>query len=139
MANKRVADMPNNIPASLRIGAVTYRVILDAAEIKAASDAASSRGEGEWEAFSDHDKLIIGLNPDHAPDKNRVSLVHEILHCALRQSGAHPGTYADVVYEAHDRVSGLTVEEYTVSAMAGPLLSALRDNPDLIAHLTAAR
>ena len=134
MANKQVAVMP----ASIRVGAVTYRIIMDTAEVKAASDAANTRGEGEWLAFSDHDKLIIGLNPDRALDANRVSLVHEILHCALRHSGACVNTYADVVYEARDRVGGLTVEEFGVAAMAGPLLSALRDNPALVAYLTSA-
>ena len=131
MANKQVAVMP----ASIRVGAVTYRIIMDTAEVKAASDSANSRGEGEWLAFSDHDKLIIGLNPDRADDANRVSLLHELLHCALRHSGACVNTYADVVYEARDRVGGLTVEEFAVAAMAGPMLSVLLDNPDLSAYL----
>ena len=135
MANKQVADMP----ASIRVGSVTYRVIMDTAEVKAESDAANARGDGEWLAFSDHDKLIIGLNPERADDANRVSLLHELLHCALRHSGACVNTYADVVYEARDRVGGLTVEEFGVAAIAGPLLSCLRDNPGLVAYLTAAR
>ena len=134
MANKQVADMPT----SVRVGSVTYRIIMDTAEVKAASDAANSRGDGEWLAFSDFDKLIIGLNPDHAPGALRVDLIHELLHCALRASGSHPNTYADTVYEARDRVAGQTVEEYTVSAMTGPLLSTLRDNPALVAYLTGA-
>jgi len=125
------------MPSEVRVGPVTYRVIVDAAEVKAASDAANFGDDGEWIAFSDHNKLIIGLNPEHASDTNRCSMIHEILHCALRQSGAHPNTYADTVYEAHDRVAGHTVEEYTVSAMTGPLLSVLRDNPGLVAYLTA--
>jgi len=123
------------MPASVRVGSVTYRVILDAKQVKTASDAANSRGDGEWLAFSDHNKLIIGLNPEHAPEANRVSLVHEILHCVLSQSGTWVNTYADIVYEARDRVAGLNVEEFTVAAMAGPLLSVLRDNPDLSAYL----
>ena len=132
---KRAENIPGNIPASVRVGAVTYRIIMDTAEVKAASDSANSRGEGEWLAFSDHDKLIIGLNPDRADDANRVSLLHELLHCALRHSGACVNTYADVVYEARDRVGGLTVEEFAVAAMAGPMLSVLLDNPDLSAYL----
>lgn len=137
MLNKRVADMPNNIPGTVRIGAVTYTIVFDAAEIHAASANTHGGQAGEWSAYSDHEKLIIGINPEHALDANRFSMIHEILHCALRSSGSHPGTYADVVYEAHDRVAGLTVEEFTVSAMTGPLLSALRDNPQLVAYLTA--
>jgi len=123
------------MPASIHVGAVTYQVILDAAEVKAFSDRTAV--SGEWIAFSDHDKLIIGINPDRASDANRVDLVHEILHCALRASGAHPNTYADTVYEARDRDGGINVEEYTVAAMVGPLLSTLRDNPALVAYLTA--
>ena len=137
MAKKQHDFMPENMPATVRVGSVTYRVIMDAAEIKAVSDDQDLPRGAEWEAFSDHDHLIIGLNPDHASDKNRKSLLHEILHCALRASGAHPNTYADTVYEARDRHGGVTVEEFTVAAMTGPLLSALRDNPELIAHLTA--
>ena len=124
------------MPTSIRVGSMTYRVLLDKDDIKAASDSANLPEGAEWEAFSDHDKLIIGLNPDHAPDKNRVSLIHELLHCALRHSGASVNTYADVVYEARDRVGGLTVEEFAVAAMAGPVLSVLLDNPDLVAYLT---
>jgi hypothetical protein len=133
MANKTVAD----IPASIRIGSVTYQVLHDAASVKAASDEANFGDKGEWIAFSDHEKLVIGINPNHATDANRYSLIHEILHCALRQSGAHPSVYADTVYEARDRVGGVTVEEFTVAAMTGPLLATLRDNPALIAYLTA--
>jgi hypothetical protein len=139
MAKKRHENMPGNIPGTIRIGAVTYRVIFDVAKIKAASASANFGDNEAWIAFSDHEKLIIGINPEHAPDANRISMIHEILHCALRQSGAHPNTYADTVYEAHDRVAGHTVEEYTVSAMTGPLLSVLRDNPELVAYLTADR
>ena len=127
----------SDIPGAVQIGPLTYRIIVDTAEVKAFSD--RNAVSGEWLAFSDHDKLIIGINPDRAADANRVDLVHEILHCAVRASGAHPGTYADTVYEARDRDGGFGVEEYTVAAMAGPLLSTLRDNPGLVAYLTAAR
>jgi len=133
MANKPVADMPT----SIRVGSVTYRIIMDPVVLKAASDEANfGDDKGEWIAFSDHNKLIIGINPEHATDANRFSLIHEILHCALRQSGAHPNVYADTVYEAHDRVAGVTVEEFTIAAMTGPLFTTLRDNPALVAYLT---
>jgi hypothetical protein len=133
----RVLDMTPEMPASIRVGSVTYRIIMDPVVLKAASDEANFGEKGEWIAFSDHEKLIIGINPEHAADANRFSLIHEILHCALRQSGSHPNVYADTVYEARDRVQGVSVEEFTVSAMTGPLFATLRDNPALLAYLTA--
>jgi IrrE N-terminal-like domain len=125
------------IPSTIRIGSAVYQVVLEPEAVKAASGEANFADKNAWIAFSDHEKLIIGLNPEHASDANRFSLIHEILHCALRQSGSHPNTYADTVYEARDRNGGVTVEEYTVSAMTGPLLSTLRDNPDVVAYLTS--
>ena len=38
MAKKQHDFMPENMPATVRVGSVTYRVIMDAAEIKAVSD-----------------------------------------------------------------------------------------------------
>jgi hypothetical protein len=127
------------MPASVKVGAVRYRVLTDVEAIKEASDSsdAAERG-GEWAAFSNHDSLVIGLNPDHADDANRYSLVHELLHCCLRQSNTWPDMYARVLDNARDRAAGIDVEELTVGGLSGPLLSVLRDNPDLLDWLVAS-
>lgn len=130
--------MDVEMPRSVRVGALRYRVLLDAAEIKRASDAAELEPGGTWGAFSDHERLIIGLDPAHADDTNRHSLVHELLHCLLRQGGVWPNSYARLVDAARGHDEDIPVEEFTVSAMAGPLLSVLRDNPELLAWLTAS-
>lgn len=129
------AERVTAIPKRIKIGSARYRVLMDAEEIKRVSDEADTGADGEWVAFSDHVKLIIALNPAHADDANRHSLVHEILHCCLRQSGAWPNSYARLVDEARGRDDGSPVEEFTVSAMSGPLLSVLRENPKLLAFL----
>jgi hypothetical protein len=118
-------------PDRVRIGPLTYRIMWDAAEIEAAAPN-SDRGT-MWAAFSNHERLIIGLNPDHAPDAQRHSLIHEILHCCLRMSGVWPDAYARTAMSA--RRTDVDVEEHTVSGLAGPLLGVLRDNPEILAWL----
>lgn len=111
---------------------MTYRVLMDADEIRHASDEADLGGDGEWVAFSDHDRLIIGVNPNHHDDVNRVALLHELLHCCLRVSGAWPDAYAQVVASARGKEHGVTVEEFTIAGLAGTLLAVLQDNPSLV-------
>jgi hypothetical protein len=123
------------LPTSIRIGPVRYTVLTDAAEIKRVSDEADLGSGGEWAAFSDHDRLIIGINPEHAEDNNRVSVLHEVLHCCLRASGVWPNSYARLVDAARGQDGDIPVEEFTVAALAGPMLGVLRDNPDLAAWL----
>lgn len=126
-------------PSRVRVGAVTYRIVTDPEAIKEASDAsdAADRG-GVWKAFSNHDRLLIGLPPGDADDANRVSLLHELLHCCLRHSGAWPDMYARVLDSARDRNAGIDVEEFMVAGLTAPLLGVLRDNPNALRWLTAS-
>lgn len=123
------------MPSSVKVGPIRYRIMTDAAEIKRISDEADIGSESEWVAFSDHDNAIIGINPNHDDDVNRVSVVHELLHCTLRLSGVWPNAYARIVDSARGEHGGYSVEEATISGMAGPLQGVLRDNPDLVAWL----
>lgn len=123
-------------PEEVKIGPLTYRVVWDAAEIEAASPE-SDHGT-TWAAFSNHEHLVIGLNPDHADDANRHSLLHEILHCCLRMAGVWPDAYARTAASAR-RPPDVDVEEHTISGLAGPLLGVLRDNPDVAAWLVGDR
>jgi hypothetical protein len=65
--------------------------------------------------------LTIAIDPGDAEDYNRATLLHEILHACLRSS---------------DPAVDDEQEEMVVAAITGPLLSALKDNPELIEYLT---
>jgi hypothetical protein len=131
---------PRERPSDVRIGPVRYAITWESEAIKSASDSADDRGDtgsnGEWIAYSDHEKMVIGLNPDHSDEYNRISLVHEVLHCCLRIAGVWPNTYGRILAEARDRDEGVPVEEFTISAQAPTLLGVLRDNPGVLAWLT---
>jgi hypothetical protein len=123
------------LPDSVRVGPWTYAVVTDPAQI---ADAAEGNvpESGTWGAFSDHERLIIGVNADHAADVLRMSVLHEVLHCCLRISGAWPGQYARLLAEAQHEDHGVDIEEYVVAGASGTLLGVLRDNPALTAWLT---
>lgn len=124
-------------PRRIRVGHLTYRVVVDPAEIRAVSDANTvDDGDETWEAFSDHERLIIGINRDAPLDVQRRDLVHEVLHCVLRHSGVWPNAYAKVLSRS-DVDTGYDVEEYVVGAQSAPLLGVLRDNPSLVRWLLA--
>lgn len=118
-------------PSSVRVGAFDYRILTDTAEIKRYRRHADIDDDAEWVAFSDHDRLLIGINPAHAVAAQRRDLLHELLHCCLRLGGVWPDAYADLVAEARGRHGGNNVEEVVVTGLTGPLLGVLRDNPDL--------
>src|SRR5690349_17373533 len=121
----------SSLPQSVRVGAFTYSILTDADEVRRVSDEADV--DGEWAAFSDHDRLIIGINPAHAVGAQRRDVLHELLHCCLRVGGVWPDQHAEIVAEARGRHGGLSVEEVTVAGITGPLLGVLVDNPDLLA------
>lgn len=121
-------------PGRIRIGSLTYRLIADADAVRAESEA-NAGPSGAWTAFSNHDHLVIGVNPESAPGVQKVDVIHEVLHCCLRASGVWPDSYAAVVHRADGFNDGQSVEEVMVSAAAGPFLGVMRDNPDLIAWL----
>jgi hypothetical protein len=122
-------------PETVKVGPLLYRVLWDADEIKRHSDARAEEG-GEWAAFSNHEDLVIGINPAHHLHAQRHSLVHELLHCCLRLGGVWPDAYARLWTRGKEYGPG--VEEHTVSGMAGPLLGVLMDNPHVTEWLTAA-
>lgn len=126
-------------PAAVRIGPLRYRVLVDKTELDAANRDRGADADGEWGAFSDHRRLVIGLDPEEALGSMQHSLMHEVLHCSLRLAGVWPNAYADTLRDVDARrvERDKDVEEFTVSALAGPLLIALQENPDLVSYLTA--
>lgn len=96
-------------PTSLRIGHARYTVTSDKAGCKA------RKAEGR----SSGNKLAIILRGDRPHDAEADTLLHEVLHQCLFQSGQ----------------GGMADQEAFVLAVTGPLLGALRDNPELVAYL----
>lgn len=123
-------------PRKIRVGHLTYSVLTNAATIRKVSDEADLGDGDEWTAFSDHDKLIVAINPGNPVDVQRRDVLHELLHCALRYSGVWPNSYAATFVKA-ETDSGYTVEEFVVTAASAPLLGVLRDNPSLMRWLLA--
>lgn len=110
------------VPAQLVIGHRTYSIVLDSTTVE------SEQPDGmEWGAFSDPRRQLIGVRDDSGPDDERDSVLHEVLHQCLRASGCWPGQ----IRPGRD----VDLEEVIISAMTGPLLRALRDNPDLVTYL----
>jgi hypothetical protein len=67
------------------------------------------------------ESMSIAVDPGRHEDYARATLLHEILHACIRSSDP-------TLDDEH--------EETVVAAMTGPLLSMLRDNPDVLDYLT---
>lgn len=119
-------------PEHVQVGPLRYRTLWSTDEVKRYS-AEHAREGGEWAAFSDHEQLVIGINPVEAPLAQRHSFLHEVLHCCLRLSGGWPDAYARTWTKSREEGPG--VEEFTVTWLAGPLLGVLMDNPTVLAWL----
>jgi hypothetical protein len=103
------------LPTSLRIGHLTYTVKPD-------NKGAEDRGvAGDSNPYD----CLIRIRTDYAPDAIADTLLHEVLHQCLAASG--------VVTKGKDA----DTEERWVAAITGPLLTALRANPDLVSFLLA--
>lgn len=95
------------LPRSIRVGPFTWTVSYDPFLMDAV---------GETKA----EQLTIRLKPGHAPDYERDTLVHELIHACL----VHSPLELD-----HD------LEEKICLALAPALLDTLRRNPKLAAYL----
>jgi hypothetical protein len=67
------------------------------------------------------ESMSIAVDPGRHEDYARATLLHEILHACIRSSDP-------TLDDEH--------EETVVAAITGPLLSMLRDNPDVLDYLT---
>lgn len=117
-----------SLPSSIQVGPVRYRVTADPTEfIRCEHDNQMSGSYGH----TDHLSATILLSPDTVESVTRLTLLHEVMHAATESMmGAR-----DWVNLGDDRSSR---EETVIRAWEAPFLSVLRDNPDLVAYLTAA-
>ena len=123
MLNKRVADMP----ASIRVGAVTYRVTIDPDDWVRVEHKVQTKGDY---GHTLNLEATIYINPESTPDVQRVTLWHEVMHALCTAVMGSPD-WRNLGKKKGDR------EEAVVSAFESPIVLVLRDNPDLIAYLLA--
>lgn len=76
--------------------------------------------------LSSHEDAAIGLDPAWPAESRRATLLHEVLHMSLSESGLRLG---ELLAEVRDPEE---VEERVVRALTGPLMSFLRRNPGLV-------
>lgn len=123
MSKPKIPRPKAKLPSIIRIGHLRYRVLRD----NAAVDKASVKARSSYAGFSNPCEQRIGVRSDMQPDWEAETVLHEVLHQCLRVCGVDPDRDAKAGVE--------DVEERAVAAIAGPLLDALRDNPDLVAYL----
>lgn len=98
------------IPENVQVGPILYTVIVDDTMERYSNSMAQVN-------FS---LQRMCLRAQQGPDQMRDSLLHEVMHAAIRNIGHEDGGDEQLV-------SGLTTE----------LLDTFRRNPDLVAYLTA--
>ena len=118
----------------VKIGPHTYTVRYSKEDVSGVSEEVRINNSDGVEAYSDHQKLEIVLLPGGADQVDRMSLLHEILHCCLRASGNWPDEFARILTRSRGE-SNIDVEEYVIGGTTGPLLQTIRDNPELTKYL----
>lgn len=110
-----------NTPTHVRVGPYTYTVKVDAERIKELE----KESDTDLYGITTHGHLEIVLQPDVADMVLRETLLHEILHAVLFNTGLS------------DRMTD-KAEEHMVRALSPALFSLLRENPDLVRYLTGS-
>jgi hypothetical protein len=106
-------------PTSVRVGPYTYVVKVDADRIKELE----KESESDLYGITTHGILEIVLQPAVADMVMRETLLHEVLHAILFNTGLS------------DRMTD-KAEEHLVRALSPALFALLRDNPNLVQYLT---
>jgi hypothetical protein len=118
-------------PQTLRIGHLVYTVVVDDGLLTEHG----TRSQCTIAGFSHSalQSIVLGTksvtsgNRPFGEDYRREVLLHEVLHSCLRVTGCDPDRDA--------KADCTDVEERAVEAISGPLLAALRDNPELVTYL----
>lgn len=123
------AELPPilRIPDEIRIGTVTYRVTTGRDDWIRIEHATQKKG---YYGHTDPLHATIYLNPDVAPEQNRLTLWHEVLH-ALHETVMGSPSWEGLSTDPSE------AEERVVLRWEHPTLAVLRDNPALVAYLTA--
>lgn len=107
--------------SNVKIGACWYTVKIDNQKLDYMEAVGASAGND----------LEILMRDDKPPDTEKETMVHEILHQCLFQSGFQTSTLSLLD-------SAELQEEMIVRHMSAVLFGVIRENPELIAWLTKA-
>jgi len=118
-----------DIPSTVQIGSVTYTVTVDPDAWMRHEHEHQTKG---FYGYTNHVQATILLSPEVTPDVARQTLWHEVMHALCEVTMGSPD-WRGLGKEKSDR------EEAVVRAFESPTLLVLRDNPELVAYLTAAR
>jgi len=118
-----MADMPT----SVIIGSVTFRVTINPDDWMRIEHKNQSKGNY---GFTGYHEATIYINPESTPDTQRLTLWHEVMHAMCEAVMGSPDWHG-LGKEKSAR------EEAVVSAFESPIVLVLRDNPALVAYLTA--
>lgn len=123
-------------PREVRIGPIVYKIYYDdGAEWTQAQLRAAKQDAGEGDphhilyGYTMNSQQWISINPDLPEPQRRLTLTHELFHAMHTVIG-------DPLDVMIDKEEGADIEEYMAAVMAAPMLSMLRDNPELVAYLT---
>lgn len=116
---------PPPLPTSIKVGHKRFAVARDDDTVERLAEETEVMLAG---ASNDH-TARIALVSGVPHDTEAETLLHEIIHLALRASGCWPD---DIRPGRH----GLTVEEQVVAAITRPLLGVIRDHPEVVKFLS---
>lgn len=116
-----------SIPGSIRAGVVTYRVTTDSGEWLEIEHRTQTSG---YYGHTEHHGAVIYLNPALGAEVMRLTLWHEVMH-ALAEVAMGSPDWTKLGKSKKDR------EESVIRHWEHPVVAVLRDNPELVAYLTA--
>ena len=117
----------SDIPSTVRIGSVTYTVTIDPDAWMRYEHENPERG---FYGRTNHTRALILIDPESSPDVARQTLWHEVMHCLCETTMGSPD-WRGLGKKKDAR------EEAVVSMLESPIVLVLRDNPGLVAYLTA--
>jgi len=125
---ERVMGVAAEMPASVVIGSVTYKVTIDPDEWTRIEHKIQRKGDF---GHTQNIEAVISINPEAAPDVQRATLWHEIMHALCMAVMGSPD------WRGLGKDKGAR-EEAVVSLFESPIVCVLRDNPTLVAYLTTS-
>lgn len=116
-----------SLPQSVKVGGINYRITNDPDDWMRKEH--SSREFGLY-GCTNHKGSTIFLDPDATEEVTRLTLWHEVLHAVLEVLAGSP-TWTHLGKTPSKR------EETIIRRLESPTFMVMRDNPELLAYLTA--